>query len=395
MLRWLPIAALAVGVVASCKDKATRGPAATAPEAPADPSLTQRIDGALRACAAAPDKPAALQAALGSPAAGRPDALLRAMQSPHRPLGERRCAALGLRLWPDATTREGLSAMALAGTDDDLAGDAAEALAATGDPQVVQTLIAVAGREAFKLRRRAIRALRDLGRHAGSREACRVALTALATQGGPRIVESSLQGLTALGGPSDVPAFRAHLKHPDMLARQRATEGLAKHGGPDAVEALGHALSDSFQPVAVAGAQGLGRLQSAAGVAPLGAYLDGDGRAAADAAMRALGAIGHPDGVRHVTPYLFDRDGYLRVSAAQALGVLGDPSALPHLERALDTELINARTAVLDALAEFGRRASRLRPRVVRLTREADLHPMVAAAAARALTSMGPPPDAR
>ena len=300
---------------------------------------------------------------------------------------------MALRIWPAPTTREGLSAMALTGAHDDLAADAAEALAATGDPQVADILLAVAGRDAFKVRRRAVRALRDLGRHAGSRPACRAALTKLAAQGEPRIVESSLQGLTALGGPSDIPAFRAHLKHPDMLVRQRATEGLAKHGGPDAVEALGQALSDSFQPVAVAGAQGLGRLRSAAGVAPLGAYLDGAGRAAADAAMQALGAIGHPDGVRHVTPYLFDRDGYLRVSAAKALGALGDPAAIPHLERALDTELINARAAALNALADFGRRAGRLRPRVVRLTREPDLHPMVAKAAARALASMDAPAD--
>ena len=354
----------------------------------ATPASGQAIHEALRACAGAGDREAALRVRIAAPATGRVEGLLDAFEDSQRPVGERRCAALGLKLWPagdgDVEAAERLAAIAMEAMDEDLAGDAADALAASGAAMAVQTLLAVAGRDEIKVRRRAALALATMNGAAGAAEALRT----LSGEGAPRLVEAALRGLAGVGGPADVEVFQAHLHDADPLVRQRAIEGVGRHGDAAALDDLVAALGDRYQPIAVAAAGGLGRLKSAEAVEALGAYLSGPERAAADAAMVALGAIGDPAGVRHVTPYLFDRDGYLRVSAARALDSIGDPSALAHLDRALDTELVNARVAVLGAIASFGAKAGMLRSKIRRIGREQDLHPRVAEAVEEALRTM-------
>jgi len=354
----------------------------------ADPASGRAVYEALRACASAGDRSAALRRRLEAPAAGRPAALLDAMEDQQRPVAERRCAALGLSLWPDPAAGPRLAALALDTPQQGLAGDAADALAAGGGADVVARLVAIAARDEFRVRRRAVAALAFVGRDRALRTRARRALGDLAAEGDPRIVEAALTALGEIATKEDAATFLAYAEDRDMLVRQRAIEGLASVATHDLLAHLVAGLSDPFTPVVAAAAQGLERLADPGSVAALGAYLDGPDRGAADAAMTALAAIGDPAAVRHITPYLFDRDGYLRVSAARALGRIGDPSALPHLDRALDTELINARTAVLDALAAFGPKAARLRSRLERISRQDDLDPRVAKAVGRALAAL-------
>ena len=355
------------------------------------PASEEALAEALRACAGAGDRAAALQVRIAAPAAGRTDALVAASQDSQRPMAERRCALLGLRIWPTAGGTDAfdpLTALAMETPEEDLAGDAADALAARNTPAAVRALVAVASRDEIKVRRRAVLALALMqGEAAGPAVE---ALRTLAGEGAPRVVEAALRGLAARGSANDVELFRAHAGDADPLVRQRAVEGLAQQGDASVIADLTAALADRYPPIAVAAARGLGSRRSAAkeAVPALGAYLDGPERGAADAAMGALGAIGDPDALRHITPFLYDRDGYLRVSAAKALAAIGDPAALPHLDRALDTELINARVAVLGAIASFGEAASRLLPKIQRLARQPDLPRPVAEAADKALRAM-------
>ena len=361
------------------------------------------VDEALRACAGAGDGAAALRVRIAAPAGGRTAGLLGAVEDGQRALPERRCAALGLTLWPvaagDEEEADRLAAVAVRVVHEDLAGDLAGALAAIGTERAVASLMALAGRDEIKVRRRAALALADVGRGSGggaSAAAARAAVEALrasAGEGTPRVVEAALRGLVDAGGREDLQLFRAHLPDADPLVRQRAVEGLATHGDASVSADLARALGDRFGLVAVTAAQGLGaawaRGESAkVSVAALGAYLDGPERAAADAAMTALGRIGDPAALHHVTPFLFDRDGYLRVSAARALAAIGDPAAIPHLDRALDTELVNARVAVLVALGSFGGAAAGLRLKIQRILREDDAPEAVLAAAEAALRAM-------
>jgi len=367
-------------------------PASRFPPPPTpEPEVREAVRALIWAAVADPQADHDLVSGLLAHPKGRTGALLDLLDEPTTPAAERHMVLQALRRLPDGAAAPRLARECVLGKDPILAGEAADALAASAVPLGAGALEAMSLRPEVKNRRRAALALASLG--AGGVEAREAALRSLRRLSSAKeapIREAALRGLVTLGGPADAHWLSLRTKDEDSMVRRRAVEGLAQHGTRDHLPLLLEALKDKFGPVAAVAAKGLERLRSPAAVPGLLTYLSGEERTALDPVMRTLGAIGDARAVRYIVPYLFDRDAYVRVSAARALAAIGEPEAIPQLIRALDGEFLNARIAAAEALGAFGPARGSDGVAALRKVAKDDPEPAARAAAEAALVAVPP-----
>jgi HEAT repeat protein len=193
-----------------------------------------------------------------------------------------------------------------------------------GRPEAVRPVIAAWGTGEPAIWQRVVTEAIEAGDHSitGS------LVTAL-QNGNPRIRETAVDGLAALGGRDAVLPVAELMSDPDWEVRLAAASTLARIG-PLGTDLMASALLEGNKNVRAAMAGLLGRLQAPEAVDVLVRALEDPGRLVRANAAEALGRTGNP---RAVAPLIRvmdepDQDRGVRNNAAAALRRLGTPEAL-------------------------------------------------------------------
>ncbi len=306
--------------------------------------------------------------------------------------GERRVALLEAADLEDEALLPAISAMLRHDPDPTLRTEAARALAAWSDADVVEALAEAlsdvpAVREAAAL---ALAELKDaqagarLVRHARHPDAF-VSAAALRGLRELRVPEAVEPALTALQRPEasvrrEAVGVLGWLKHQPALPRlaqvavedkdaevRRAAAGALGLAGPDQVDAvlpaLCAALRDAGWPVREEAATTLGKLRPEAPAAAqaLRAALEDDYWQVRLRAARSLGRLRDRGAVLPLTAALVHPAGNLRKEAAIALGEIGEAQTVPALTAATDDPDPEVRKAARSALQRLGALAGKER----------------------------------
>ncbi|MDB9505987.1 HEAT repeat domain-containing protein [Microcystis aeruginosa CS-338/01] len=161
------------------------------------------------------------------------------------------------------------------------------------------------------------------------------------------------EALGKIGSETVIPGLLKALEHSDEDVRRKAAEALGKIGSETAIPGLLKALEDSDWYVRSNAAEALGKIGSEIAIPGLLKALKDSDKYVRGNAAEALGKIGSETAIAGLLKALKDSDKYVRGSAAEALGKIGSETAIAGLLKALEDSDEYVRRNVVKALVEI------------------------------------------
>ncbi len=244
---------------------------------------------------------------------------------------------------------------ALEDSDEDVRGNAVEALANIGSETAIPGLLKALEDSHEYVRRKAAEVLAEIG----SETAIAGLLKAL-EDSHEYVRGKAAFALGNIGTETAIPGLLKALEDSDRYVRWNASEALAKIGSETAIAGLLKALEDSdgfvrSRYVRRRAAAALGKIGTETAIAGLIKALEhSDGDVRFEAAF-ALGKIGSETAIAWLLKALEDSDEFVRFQAAFALGKIGSETAIPELLKALeDYNNKDVRSHAAASLGEIG-----------------------------------------
>ncbi|WP_375329448.1 HEAT repeat domain-containing protein [Microcystis sp. BLCC-F210] len=161
------------------------------------------------------------------------------------------------------------------------------------------------------------------------------------------------EALGKIGSETVIPGLLKALEHSDEDVRRKAAEALGKIGSETVIPGLLKALKDSDKYVRGNAAEALGKIGSETAIAGLLKALKDSDKYVRGNAAEALGKIGSETAIAGLLKALKDSDKYVRGNAAEALGKIGSETAIAGLLKALEDSDEYVRRNVVKALVEI------------------------------------------
>ncbi|MDJ0551680.1 MAG: HEAT repeat domain-containing protein, partial [Microcystis sp. M49637_WE12] len=244
---------------------------------------------------------------------------------------------------------------ALEDSDEDVRGNAVEALANIGSETAIPGLLKALEDSHEYVRRKAAEVLAEIG----SETAIAGLLKAL-EDSHEYVRGKAAFALGNIGTETAIPGLLKALEDSDRYVRWNASEALAKIGSETAIAGLLKALEDSdrfvrSRYVRRRAAAALGKIGTETAIAGLIKALEhSDGDVRFEAAF-ALGKIGSETAIPELLKALKDSDGdFFRCKAVEALGEIGSETAIPGLLKALEDSDEYVRMSAAEALGKIG-----------------------------------------
>ncbi|MFN6184764.1 MAG: HEAT repeat domain-containing protein [Microcystis sp.] len=244
---------------------------------------------------------------------------------------------------------------ALEDSDEDVRGNAVEALANIGSETAIPGLLKALEDSHEYVRRKAAEVLAEIG----SETAIAGLLKAL-EDSHEYVRGKAAFALGNIGTETAIPGLLKALEDSDRYVRWNASEALAKIGSETAIAGLLKALEDSdrfvrSRYVRRRAAAALGKIGTETAIAGLIKALEhSDGDVRFEAAF-ALGKIGSETAIPELLKALEDYNNKdVRSHAAASLGEIGTETAIPGLLKALEDSDDDVRRKAAEALAEIG-----------------------------------------
>ncbi|GBL13446.1 phycocyanobilin lyase subunit alpha [Microcystis aeruginosa NIES-1211] len=238
---------------------------------------------------------------------------------------------------------------ALEDSDEDVRGNAVEALANIGSETAIPGLLKALEDSHEYVRRKAAEVLAEIG----SETAIPGLLKALEDSDW-NVRWNAAFALGNIGSETAIPGLLKALKDSDYDVSGSAAEALGKIGTETTIPELLKALEDSDDDVRSKAAFALGNIGSETAIPGLLKALEDSNDDVRSNAAEALGKIGSETAIGGLLKALEESDWYVRWNAAFALGKIGSETAIPGLLKALEDSDWNVRWNAAFALGNIG-----------------------------------------
>ena len=223
----------------------------------------------------------------------------------------------------------------------------AKALGRLHSKKAIEPLIGILGDENFRVQKKAVWALGELGKDAVE------PLLSTFEKGGGRIRPELAEALGKIGDRKPVPALIKALTDYNPRLRSQAATALGNIGDNTAVAPLLDSLNDRESKIRREAAEALGKIRDKRALEHLTRTLQDRDPEIRDTVIKALANLGEA-AVEDLITALKYRKWFVREGAAASLGEIGDKRAVEPLIEALSDENDYVRSASAKALGNIG-----------------------------------------